>query len=86
MTIAELGSVGELVGAIAVLATLIYLSIQTRLTRQAAQETDKADVDWFIGVLIENPVAIDKWNRVKEVVRAISPILVETVESAIDNP
>ena len=39
MSIQELGSMGEFVGAIAVLITLIYLSIQTRLTRRAAEET-----------------------------------------------
>jgi len=41
MTIQELGSLGELVGALAVLATLVYLSIQTRQSRIAAQETAK---------------------------------------------
>ena len=162
MTIAELGSLGELIGAIAVLATLIYLSIQTRLTREAAQETagfaqshatfesmtsydqwrrsilenhelarimvkargdepltdqekllfnllferlfiivavsvqrsfqgttfqkwDRADVDWFVLVLKENPAAIDLWNRTKEVVRAISPVLAEAIDSEIGN-
>ena len=162
MTIAELGSLGELIGAIAVLATLIYLSIQTRLTREAAQETagfaqshatfesmtsydqwrrsilenhelarimvkargdepltdqekllfnllferlfiivavsvqrsfqgttfqkwDRADVDWFVLVLKENPAAIDKWSRTKEVVRAISPVLAEAIDSEIEN-
>ena len=160
MTIAELGSFGEFVGAIAVLATLIYLSIQTRLTREAAQETagfassqatfdsmtsydqwrrsilenhelarimvkargdepltdaeellfdllferlfficavsvqksfqgttfqkwDRSDVDWFVAVLKENPAAIEKWNRTKEVVRAISPVFIEAVDNGI---
>jgi hypothetical protein len=41
MTIQELGSLGELVGAIAVLATLVYLSLQTRQARIAAEETAK---------------------------------------------
>jgi len=39
MTIQELGSLGEFVSAIAVFVTLIYLSIQTRMTRQAAEES-----------------------------------------------
>ncbi len=39
MTFQELGSIGEFFGAFAVLATLVYLSIQTRLTRMAAEET-----------------------------------------------
>jgi hypothetical protein len=162
MTIAELGSLGELVGAIAVLATLVYLSIQTRLTREAAQETagfasshatyesmtsydqwrksilenhelarimvkargdeplteeeqllfdllferlfiitavsvqssfqgttfqkwDRADVDWFVLVLKENPAAIEKWSRTEEVIRAISPVLAEAIDSEIDS-
>jgi len=41
MSIQELGSIGELVGAITVLATLIYLAIQTRQARIAAEETAK---------------------------------------------
>ena len=32
MTIQELGSIGELIGAIAVLATLIYLSVQVKMS------------------------------------------------------
>jgi hypothetical protein len=38
MTIQDLGALGEFVSAIAVIITLIYLSIQTRLTRKAAEE------------------------------------------------
>jgi hypothetical protein len=41
MNIQELGSLGEFVGAIAVMVTLVYLAIQTRLTRKAAEETAK---------------------------------------------
>ena len=37
MTIVELGAIGEFVGSIAVLATLVYLAIQTRQTKFAAQ-------------------------------------------------
>ncbi len=36
-----IGTVGEVVGAIAVVVTLIYLSIQTRLSRIAAEETSE---------------------------------------------
>jgi hypothetical protein len=39
MTIQELGAFGEFVGAIAVVVTLVYLSIQTRMTRKAAEES-----------------------------------------------
>jgi len=161
MTIAEMGSIGELLGAIAVLATLVYLSIQTRLTREAAQEAagfassqatyesmtsfdqwrrsilenhelarimvkargnepltdveqlvfdllferlffisavsveksfqgttfqewDRADTDWLVTMLKENPAAIDMWIRRKEVVRAVSPVLAEAVEKRIE--
>jgi len=41
MSFQDLGSLGEVVGAIAVLATLVYLAIQTRETRIAAEETAK---------------------------------------------
>ena len=39
MTIQELGSIGELVGAVAGLVTLVYLSMQMRQTRLSAEET-----------------------------------------------
>lgn len=39
MTIAELGSIGEFVGSLAVLATLIYLAIQVRHARSEARRT-----------------------------------------------
>lgn len=39
MTIQDLGAIGELVGAIAVIATLVYLSVQTRLSRKALEDT-----------------------------------------------
>ena len=42
MNIQELGSLGEFVGAIAVMITLVYLAIQTRLTRKAAEVTQRA--------------------------------------------
>lgn len=34
MTIQELGAIGELIGGVAVIATLIYLTIQTRQAKQ----------------------------------------------------
>jgi len=39
MTIAELGSIGEFLGSIAVLATLVYLAIQVRHARSEARRT-----------------------------------------------
>ncbi len=41
MTVQDLGSIGEIIGAVAVLFTLIYLSLQTRQARLAAEETAK---------------------------------------------
>ncbi len=41
MSIQDLGSIGELVGAIAVILTLIYLSVQTRQARIAAEQSAK---------------------------------------------
>ncbi len=40
-TIQMLGSLGEFVGAIAVVATLIYLTIQVRHSREAMEETSR---------------------------------------------
>ena len=41
MSIMELGAMGEFVGAIAVVATLIYLAIQVRQSKQATQENSR---------------------------------------------
>ena len=41
MTIQDLGALGEFVSAFAVFITLIYLAIQTRLTRKAAEVSAK---------------------------------------------
>lgn len=39
MSIAELGSIGEFVGSVAILVTLVYLAIQTTLTRREMSST-----------------------------------------------
>ena len=41
MSIMELGSIGEFVGAIAVVLTLIYLTIQVRQSREAMEENSR---------------------------------------------
>ena len=41
MTVQDLGSIGEIIGALAVVFTLVYLSLQTRQARLAAEETAK---------------------------------------------
>lgn len=52
MTIAELGSIGELVGAMLVLVTLVYLSVQLRATNSIAKADGHRDLikqfnDWY---------------------------------------
>ena len=44
MTISELGSVGELIGAMATVATLLYLAFQIRANTQAAKYTSIKDI------------------------------------------
>ncbi len=45
MTIQDLGALGELLGAVAVLATLIYLALQTRQNTMAiAAQLDAAQI------------------------------------------
>jgi hypothetical protein len=44
MEIETLGSLGEFVGSIAVLVTLVYLSVQTRQATKAAQQRSLSDV------------------------------------------
>ncbi|MGI9288144.1 MAG: hypothetical protein ACR2P1_22355, partial [Pseudomonadales bacterium] len=41
MTIMELGALGELLGSIAVLATLVYLSVQIRQNTRSMEESKK---------------------------------------------
>ncbi len=41
MSIMELGALGEFVGALAVVATLIYLTIQVRQSKEAMQENSR---------------------------------------------
>ncbi len=52
MTITELGSIGELIGAILVLVTLIYLAIQLRANNDIAKVSGHRDLikqfnDWY---------------------------------------
>jgi len=44
MTITELGSVGELIGSIAVLATLVYLAYQTQQTGRMLAQSKEAQI------------------------------------------
>jgi len=68
MTIEELGSIGELVGAIATVATLIYLAIQirsnSRITRSAAlQATLDGGRDHTIAPILNNPELVGLYRR-----------------------
>lgn len=44
MTFAELGAIGEFVGSLAVLATLVYLAIQTRIGVKASMQKSSSDL------------------------------------------
>ncbi len=48
-----LGTIAEIVGAGAVVITLIYLSVQTRLTRIAAEETSKHSTQQATNAAVE---------------------------------
>ena len=43
MTITALGALGEFVGAFAVVATLIFLSVQVRYSARAMDETNRLE-------------------------------------------
>ena len=65
MTIAELGSIGELVGAVATVATLLYLAAQVRANtlatkRQALDDTIDRVVRWEAR-LVGSPDLIRAW-------------------------
>ena len=44
MTISELGSLGEVVGAFGLIVTLVFLAMEMRLTRQAEENRDLEQV------------------------------------------
>ena len=44
MTITELGSLGEVVGAFGLIVTLVFLAMEMRLTRQAEENRDLEQV------------------------------------------
>ena len=70
MTIAELGSLGELIGSIAVIFTLIYLASQVRQGNVASlvesnQAINRKYSD-FLKALYTNELAFDVWSRGKK--------------------
>jgi hypothetical protein len=70
MTLAELGSVGELVGGVATIATLIYLSLQIRANTLATKRQSLDDViDRVIrwqSRLVDSPDLIRSWRNGQE--------------------
>ena len=67
MSVQDLGSVGELIAAIATVLTLVYLASQiranTRSLRLAAQESTTAASSRFRDALIRDPEVAALWNR-----------------------
>jgi hypothetical protein len=67
VTIEDLGSLGELIAAIATVITLGYLALQiranTRSLRLAAQESTTAGSSRFRDALIRDPEVAALWNR-----------------------
>ena len=70
MTISELGSLGEVVGAFGLIVTLVFLAMEMRLKRQAEDNRDVEQVqirafEIQLGVA-ENPElskVLSKWNK-----------------------
>ncbi len=59
MTIQDLGSLGELIAAVATVATLVYLALQirqnTRVLRHAAERATVEDANNWRSYLIQHP-------------------------------
>jgi len=70
MTISELGSLGEVVGAFGLIVTLVFLAMEMRLKRQAEDNRDLEQVqiralEIQLGTA-ENPElskVLSKWNK-----------------------
>ena len=70
MTISELGSLGEVVGALGLIVTLVFLAVEMRLKRQAEDNKDLEQVqiqafEIQLGAA-ENPElskVLSKWNK-----------------------
>jgi len=65
VTISELGSLGEIIGAVATIATLLYLSLQIRANtlatkRQSLDDTIERVVQWQAR-LVESPALASAW-------------------------
>lgn len=76
MTISELGSLGELIGSIAVFLTLIYLALQVRQSNVASLVQSNQAINQrysdFLKALYTNPEAFDAWSRGKKSYQALN--------------
>ena len=65
MDIMELGAIGELVGGVAVIASLIYVGLQVRQSNRQAQATATREVntqfDRYLETIMNNPKARELW-------------------------
>ena len=77
MTIQDLGSLGELIAAIATLITLVYLALQiranTRSLRLAGRESTTAASSRFRDALIRDPEVAALWNRALNDLEGLPP-------------
>jgi hypothetical protein len=77
MSIQDLGSLGEFFSAIAVFVTLVYLAVQTRQTRKAAE------LSAYFSQLQANVSTVDMYSRWRSYLQ--DPGLLEIIELANSN-
>jgi hypothetical protein len=67
MTISELGSIGELLAAIATLVTLAYLALQIRQSNRTHQLSAVTRIgestESWLGQVVQDPVLLDVYSR-----------------------
>ena len=67
MTIQDLGSIGELIAAIATVATLVYLALQirqnTRALHHAAERAIREDANSWRANLIQHPEVAELYRK-----------------------
>ncbi len=67
MTLQDLGSIGEFLGAVGIIVTLVYLAIQirqnTRAVRSAAREEILRDMHGFISLVASDSDTADFYER-----------------------
>ena len=67
MTISDIGSIGEFIGSIAILVTLVYLTIQTRHSVKASKQKSHSDIlsrrQDLLRLLTEDREFIELWGK-----------------------